>query len=134
MATRKAARMKKFLKSIGEERPAQSNLDRLRQRFKTCQRNAGISATREEWLAEVTKLARQYSRGAEPTAQQWTDAAERATVRCDRCGGSGVYQWGACVNGVMTHSGPCFACQGKGRQGQADFKRNWGYWNHVKIA
>lgn len=33
---------------------------------------------------------------------------------CWRCGGTGIYVWGAIVNGKPTHSGPCYACQGGG--------------------
>lgn len=33
---------------------------------------------------------------------------------CYRCGGTGVYCWGAVINGKSAHSGPCFACQGGG--------------------
>lgn len=33
---------------------------------------------------------------------------------CGRCGGSGIFYWGAVINGVPSHSGPCFACVGGG--------------------
>jgi len=52
----------------------------------------------------------------------------RPTRRCDKCGGRGIYGWGGTVNGVPRFSGPCFACQGKGRQTDADQRRNYGYW------
>ena len=49
---------------------------------------------------------------------------------CGKCSGKGVYQWGASINGRMTHQGKCFACQGKGKQTKEDIKRNNYYWNY----
>lgn len=51
--------------------------------------------------------------------------------RCNKCHGSGTYVWGAVVNGRPSHSGPCFACKGKGWQTERDRQRNDYYWNHV---
>jgi len=47
--------------------------------------------------------------------------------RCDDCSGTGTRIWGAIVNGVPTHSGVCFRCQGKGKQSLADRRRNFTY-------
>jgi hypothetical protein len=49
---------------------------------------------------------------------------------CYKCDGSGLYHsGGAVVNGVFTgKTGPCYACQGKGYQTQADAQRNRTYW------
>jgi DnaJ-class molecular chaperone len=52
---------------------------------------------------------------------------------CAKCRGSGLYQWGACVNGKMTHSGPCHSCRGTGKQSKTDIKRNHAY-NRHKLA
>ena len=49
---------------------------------------------------------------------------------CDKCRGSGVYGWGACVNGSMTHQGTCFSCRGTGKQTRADIRRNHTYNRH----
>jgi hypothetical protein len=62
-------------------------------------------------------------------AQTWTitgegisvqavrNAYRRTTrVNCSRCGGDGIYKWGACVNGVMQFQGICFRCWGDGRE------------------
>lgn len=49
---------------------------------------------------------------------------------CAKCKGAGVYGWGACVNGVMQHSGPCFSCKGTGKQETRDIKRNHAYNRH----
>lgn len=99
----------------------------LRFRFKQLKANALYNASEAEWMAEVTKLA-----GSQPTPEKWVEAAEKATTKCDRCH-NGVYSWGACVNGSMQHSAPCFRCQGKGRQNQADYTRNIAYDRHRKV-
>lgn len=53
------------------------------------------------------------------------------TIQCSKCQGTGIYKWGAIVNGKATHEGICFACKGKGFQTKQDEKRNDFYWNHV---
>jgi DnaJ-class molecular chaperone len=35
---------------------------------------------------------------------------------CAKCRGSGVYRWGAVVNGRCEKQGPCFSCKGTGHQ------------------
>jgi DnaJ-class molecular chaperone len=52
---------------------------------------------------------------------------------CVKCKGSGLYQWGACVNGKMTHAGKCFSCKGTGEQTTTQIKTNHAYNKH-KIA
>jgi hypothetical protein len=49
------------------------------------------------------------------------------TIDCTHCGGSGVYKWGACINGVYQHSGTCFQCRGTGKQTPEDQIRNHYY-------
>ena len=49
---------------------------------------------------------------------------------CAKCKGTGVYAWGACVNGRMSHSGPCFSCKGTGAQNVAQIRRNETYNKH----
>ena len=46
---------------------------------------------------------------------------------CEKCRGSGVYQWGAVINGQCTKSGPCHSCKGTGRQTCRDIARNHSY-------
>ena len=36
-------------------------------------------------------------------------------VTCDRCGGDGVYKWGAVINGRPQYVGVCFKCNGVGK-------------------
>ena len=33
---------------------------------------------------------------------------------CWKCGGSGVYEWGAIINGCCSYAGECYACGGTG--------------------
>jgi hypothetical protein len=61
----------------------------------------------------------------------WIEAIKTIQTECDKCSGSGTYQWGACINGRMTHSGSCFRCEGKGYQTMDDFRRNRGYDQHA---
>jgi hypothetical protein len=56
-----------------------------------------------------------------------------APGRCGKCRGTGVYGWGASVNGKMEKSGPCHSCRGTGRQTMRDMLRNRTY-NVHKIA
>lgn len=37
-----------------------------------------------------------------------------AQVKCDRCGGDGVYKWGAMINNRPQYVGTCFKCNGAG--------------------
>jgi DnaJ-class molecular chaperone len=52
---------------------------------------------------------------------------------CCKCKGTGVYSWGARINGRMQHSGACFSCRGTGEQSFVQIKRNETY-NRHKIA
>lgn len=56
-----------------------------------------------------------------------------APGRCEKCRGTGLYCWGAVVNGNAEKSGPCHSCRGTGRQSQSDIRRNYAYNTH-KIA
>lgn len=49
---------------------------------------------------------------------------------CQKCNGTGIYAWGASVNGRMTNAGPCFSCRGTGKQDKAQIKRNRTYNRH----
>lgn len=51
--------------------------------------------------------------------------------KCDRCRGTGIYSWGASINGRMQHSGTCYHCQGKGWQSEEDKRRCAAYWNYA---
>lgn len=53
--------------------------------------------------------------------------------RCGKCRGTGLYRWGATVNGRSSKSGPCFSCQGTGRQSSRQIRRNVAY-NRHKVA
>lgn len=66
-----------------------------------------------------------------PAPVETPASTERPARRCDRCNGTGIYQWGASVNGVMQFSGACFRCRGTGTQTDADQRRNYGYDNYA---
>jgi len=61
------------------------------------------------------------------TPVEWIMAVKRVNVVCPKCNGSGIYEWGACVNGRMTHSGPCARCGGTGRMTFDDMRRYKAY-------
>lgn len=62
------------------------------------------------------------------TPLQWVRAALLVETTCTKCRGTGVYEWGACINGKMEHSGECYGCSGKGFQRHDDWVRNANYW------
>lgn len=108
-------------------------VEQMQAEYNAYRRNALHCATAAEWEAAVEKLLKKRFGDCKPTMRQLVDAARDATTKCDRCGGSGRYQWGAVVNGRCTNSGPCFRCQEKGYFTQEDYRRNWGYDNHQRV-
>jgi DnaJ-class molecular chaperone len=52
---------------------------------------------------------------------------------CPKCKGTGLYAWGASINGKPAKSGTCFSCRGTGAQDTTQIKRNVAY-NRFKIA
>jgi len=114
--------------------------EELRVAYKNIQEAAVFTVDRKEWRIEVDKIALKLAatrlKAAATTEEvlpsEWLKAAELATVTCPKCHGSGEYRWGACVNGKPpAKGGPCFACEGKGRQDQDDFFRNRAYWRRA---
>ena len=81
-----------------------------------------------DWLISLGYTLQSYTptEGASPNPRKYRT---RKPVPCDKCRGTGTYYWGAMVNGVMTHSGPCFRCEGQGTQTDGDQRRNYGYDN-----
>jgi hypothetical protein len=65
------------------------------------------------------------------TPVEWIMACLSVNIECPRCKGSGVYSWGACINGRMSHSGPCARCGGKGRMNFDDMRRGRAYDNYA---
>jgi DnaJ-class molecular chaperone len=53
--------------------------------------------------------------------------------QCPKCRGTGIYAWGAVINGQPSRSGQCHSCRGTGRQHRADIARNRAY-NRHKVA
>ena len=65
------------------------------------------------------------------TGVEWIGAAKAVECDCERCRASGVYQWGACINGKMSHSAPCARCAGKGTMDFDDMRRGKAYDNYA---
>lgn len=53
---------------------------------------------------------------------------------CVKCRGTGVYRWGAIVNGKATNEGPCFSCRGTGKQDKRQIMRNRAYNRHKEAT
>lgn len=53
-----------------------------------------------------------------------------APGKCCKCRGTGVYSWGAVVNGKPQFSGSCHSCRGTGEQTQRQIMRNETYNRH----
>jgi hypothetical protein len=53
--------------------------------------------------------------------------------RCEKCGGNGIYSWGAVINAKPSKSGTCFSCRGTGQQTERQRRRNSTY-NRHKVA
>jgi hypothetical protein len=71
---------------------------------------------------------------AEWVPVNWLTVVTTGTEKCYKCGGSGLYYFGGMVlNGVYQgKTGPCFGCEGKGEQTDADRLRCHFYW-HRKV-
>ena len=74
-----------------------------------------------------------------PDAEVWRPiegmiVVEAGLMTCHKCLGSGLYYFGgAVVNGSYTgQTGPCYACQGKGKQTDDDRVRCHYYWHRQR--
>ncbi len=61
------------------------------------------------------------------TGIDWILAMFRVKCRCERCGGTGIYSWGAVINGHPSHSAECARCAGKGTLDFDDMRRSKAY-------
>lgn len=112
-----------------------SATQRLHEEYAKLKRNGEYNAGKEAWAAAVCEqLAKMGKTIDSATFAEIVHAARVATTPCDRCNASGIYQWGAQINGRMTHSASCYRCNGKGRQNQDDYRRNWGYDQRIKAV
>ena len=64
--------------------------------------------------------------GAE-TPAEFLRTARRWSAGCERCNATGIYSWGACINGKMQFSGNCYQCNSTGHITPADCARNYHY-------
>lgn len=110
------------------------DLAELRREYRRIRAAACFDYDRSEWEAAVAAEAERLAGGSEPLASHWLDAAATIELPCRRCCGTGVYHWGGTVNGKPVHSGPCYRCEGKGRQGLADWFRNSRYTRYAIVA
>jgi hypothetical protein len=99
-------------------------IDTLRQLFRSYRRSALYLIGRDE-------LDLHLARVDPKTPAEWVEAVRTAEGVCERCSGRGIYYWGACVNGKMSHSAPCARCGGKGRVNNDDCRRAYAYDNHA---
>jgi len=76
-----------------------------------------------EEVFDTEEDARQFAR------KLWRDMS---VPNCWKCGGKGIfYGRGIVENGVFKgYSGPCFACNGKGKQTNGDVLRCATYWKY----
>jgi hypothetical protein len=83
----------------------------------------------------VKAEAKRLAKGQPVTLSIWVKAARSAIFPCDHCDGSGIYRWGASINGKPPqHSGPCHRCQEKGKMDASDCARTMEYHRHIAIA
>jgi hypothetical protein len=118
-------------------RKPHASVTELRKAFAALRSNASYCVSRQEWTTSVTLLAGSIAKNArrkKPTPKMWVEAAEQAVTMCDACNATGVYRWGGSTNGKSAHSGPCFRCESKGYQNQADYRRNRFYDMHRKVS
>jgi hypothetical protein len=82
-------------------------------------------------LRECLIYAKQQRAEIEAEHKAEHHAAMNAPAKdCDKCGGTGIYSWGASVNGVRAHSGECHQCRATGVMTPKDRYRTNSYWNH----
>jgi hypothetical protein len=97
-------------------------------------RDRSEAKSKDVFNAAVQELLATKVKG-EPTPLQFVKAAGLVSFPCGRCAGTGSFITGT-LNGKPTGpGGPCFRCSGKGRQNDADVRRNWYYDTHcVRVA
>ena len=47
----------------------------------------------------------------------------RTKCACSRCGGGGIFYWGAIINNVPQYAGTCFKCEGSGVEYRTEIER-----------
>ena len=93
-----------------------AKVEALRRKFKKTREVALFCMTREQFDEQI-------ARAKASTPEQFVAAAEAVVCDCDHCQATGVYSWGASVNGKMSHSGDCYRCLGKGWMNVDDMAR-----------
>jgi len=83
--------------------------------------------TGDDWMIQVRAQLARMGVGGDPTPQQWLSAARNVQVPCRRCAGTGNFITRVENGKPQGPGGPCFRCNGKGYQTEADWRRNYGY-------
>ncbi len=107
---------------MGEAELSELSIDQLRclyRRYRKC----------ALYLIDAKEVDAQLARFNPKSPVEWVMAIRSVRGDCPRCRGEGIYYWGACVNGKMTHSAPCARCNGTGRVGNDDCRRAYVYDN-----
>jgi len=74
----------------------------------------------------VRAEAKRLAKGRKITLSIWVKAARGAIFPCDHCDGSGIYRWGACINGKPPNIvAPAIVARGKARWTQAIVPERW---------
>jgi hypothetical protein len=120
-------RLPKGYVEFGRDEYEALDVETLRAVYAALRETALYSMTREQFDCAV--------KAQNPvTPVDWIMAIKALRIGCERCRESGVYQWGACVNGRMPHSAPCARCNGTGRMTFDDMRRYRCWINHAICA
>jgi hypothetical protein len=105
---------------------ASPEVQELRAEFAAIRRRSGLDA--QPFKVEVDAILAKGKITA-PTPLQYVEAARNVEVDCPACNGTGKHHGpGYVENGVFKGKvGTCYRCNGKGKQNDADRRRNWGY-------
>ena len=104
---------------------------RLRRLYEAVRTRATARIERPDFDAQVLMFLDRNGTSPETASPaDWVRAAVRVRHDCSKCCCTGTYVWGA----NRQFSGPCFRCEGKGWQHDADRRRNWGYDHYDRAA
>lgn len=81
--------------------------------------------------AEFDRAAGLLLTTGDPTPRDWVNAAKRVAWPCKRCASTGRYITYVENGQPRGPGGPCFRCDGKGKQTPEDAHRN--HWHDVKF-
>jgi|SRR6185436_9213770 len=94
-------------------------------------RGRSHAATRQEFLQACQAYLKEYK--LPETPDNWVHAAKTCRIHCRRCDGTGMFITGMSNGQPIGPGGPCYRCNGKGWQNDADARRNFGADMHQKV-